>query len=175
MAPPFAQPQTDRPAASKSALAPRPATQPAPPTQLLTRRPQPPNPQPRLAPSQITYDAWGVYLSVATQCMSNSASTPSKVRVYAFDKDVATGARRMSYVPYWDVASGIGGVSASLWSVMPARPQGYSEANRDCVFFAGQVGPRREFGAKRGLWWGPIWHRLRRRAQAQHGRAPIGL
>ncbi|KAI8469928.1 MAG: hypothetical protein J3K34DRAFT_422081 [Monoraphidium minutum] len=87
---------------------------------------------------QVTYDAWGVFVSVSTLCATVGATSPGRALVYAFDKDAVAGLRSLRAAAYWDVTNGIGGTGASVMSVMPARPQGKMDADRDQAFFVAQ-------------------------------------
>lgn len=87
---------------------------------------------------QVTYDRYGIFLSLSTLCVGAASSVPGKSLVYAFDKDALADNRLLVNVPYWDVTNGLGTVGASITSVMPSRPQGAAEADREIVFFAAQ-------------------------------------
>lgn len=89
---------------------------------------------------QVTFDRYGIYLAVSNLCAGPNSTRPGQAVVYAFDKDVVYGLRALRNVPYWDASQGLGELGASIVAVMPARPQGNGEGNRDAAFFVAQVG-----------------------------------
>jgi hypothetical protein len=46
-------------------------------------------------PTQITYDRYGVYLTVSNLCVGAATTTFGKAMIYAFDKDAIHGYRAL--------------------------------------------------------------------------------
>lgn len=127
---------------------------------------------------QVDYDRYGLFVTVGTICVGPTNQTLGPTRIYAFDKLGLAGTRRITHGTYWDVTNGLGDIGAQIAAVMPARPQGRNEANRDCVFFAAQVGVRRGRGARgdaarapRALTRQPWVRTLAQRRTLPHGAA----